>query len=260
MEKDDLMTNNRLRKLNLNAPILSTRRGGSPCLKPPPRTTTVDQQEGSTQRVPFSWEQVPGTPKGGISRKLKSEELKPPKLPPCQQWHSSKKIASSGLDEDDVFSDAIDMLSMSESLEIAASGKSHSRGLCSLDLKIIEAREHQSPDFIIQKFLPDANALAETSYVPSRPSHCSRQSIDSEFAMQCGGVRGVEGRVTASKACGIGLLLFPRRAKQTVCGLKDPILDRQGSRNMKANKYNSRQSQSASVEVFCKGGGRLHLK
>ncbi|KAF9592329.1 hypothetical protein IFM89_014237 [Coptis chinensis] len=294
MELGDDFSRIRLRKLNLNAPILSTRRaGGSNCLK------SIDaDQEVCSQRIPFSWEQVPGTPKGTVNREVSAGEFRPPKLPPCQ-WHSTKGVQgssndnykSNGEDEDDVFSDAIDMFSMSESLSVADSA-SNSRGLSSINLKIMESREHQSPDFIIRRFLPDANALA-SSYAPNRclreptttsmfhmqkgpqtvapnrclrapnttsqfhmqrvaPNRCFREPITtSQFLMQKG-PQTVDQAYSPHKACGIGLL-FPRRVKHTVCGLKDPI--RQDSQIAKQN-YNLRQTQGASVEVLCKGGGQ----
>ncbi|PIA59530.1 hypothetical protein AQUCO_00400430v1 [Aquilegia coerulea] len=261
MEGDDLCKK-RLRKLNLNAPILSTRRvgGASHCSK----SFDADQQ-GSSQRVPFSWEQVPGTPKGAASRDLlKAAEFRPPKLPPCQ-WHSSKgpEVDTSCTyrgnnveDDDDAFSDAIDMFSLSESLDVADS-TSNSRGLSSLDLKIVESREHQSPDFIIRRFLPDANALAST-YAPTLPNHCLNEPINSHFQRQYAGPNiAVDRGCSPPKACGIGLFLL----KHSICGLKDPILDRHGSQDAKRSSSSSRQNhQGASVEVFCKGGGRVHYK
>ncbi|KAF5192940.1 Duf688 family protein [Thalictrum thalictroides] len=261
MEGDDLCKK-RLRKLNLNAPILSTRRVGGGGFDHCSKSFDADHQAGSSQRVPFSWEQVPGTPKGAASRDLKAAEFRPPKLPPCQ-WHSSKEQevdtsyncrGNNVEDDDDAFSDAIDMFSLSESLDVADS--TSLRGLSSLDLKNVESTEHQSPDFIIRRFLPDANALAST-YAPTHPKHCLREPINSHFQRQYGPV-AVDRTCSPPKACGIGLFLL----KHSICGLKDPILDRHGSQNAKRSSRSSRQShhQGASVELFCKGGGRVHYK
>ncbi|OUZ99147.1 Protein of unknown function DUF688 [Macleaya cordata] len=247
MEEDDLMNQKCPRKLNFNAPILSTRRRI--------RTTNIDADRADTscnnERVPFSWEEVPGTPKGTFREDFHVYDKPTPKLPPgrsfspnetggaCAGAGAGDSGGGGGCDGDsDDTSDGIDVHSLS-SLDVEPA-ESIYRRLDSLDLEIIEGSSNQSPNFIIRRFLPAANALAfsyanSTNMVP----HSQTQTEE------CGSRSSIGERYSEPKACGIEHF-FPWRKKLTPCGLKSPV--RGGFPIMKLNS-NGRRSKSSSQNV-----------
>lgn len=127
----------RPRKLNFNAPLLSTKRlGYSGIAGPSCLSNSLDTAQDT--RVPFSWEQAPGKPKDtGKSDRIHDGDTPQPRLPPCL-WHplkaAAKPVVDNGVlafdqdvgcdgdDDDDkktnVFSDAVDVLSLSEAFNI----------------------------------------------------------------------------------------------------------------------------------------------
>lgn len=201
------------RKLDLNAPFLSTRRIELPRLSS--RRASWD----TCNRVPFSWEQTPGKPKGGL--KTYDEEhcdVLPPKLPPCR-WHPAPELALTRDDslESDTkndqerrcdqgdFSDAIDIFSLSESVDF------FDRDVDDFDTR--ESSSTQSPSFIIQRYLSDAKALAAASsaVIPGSTSNNNYHSS-----------RTVRQSYSSPKSCGLDIF-FPWRMKHKLCGVKTPV-------------------------------------
>ncbi|KAF6146968.1 hypothetical protein GIB67_036687 [Kingdonia uniflora] len=203
MELEDHLNCRHLKKLNLNAPILSTKRVSNLLCAKNSLTSGQLSSFDATERVPFAWEQVPGTPKGVTRRGNHVDILPPPKLPPCK-WYPPRETSdvcnsSRGtLDCDDGFSDAFDMFSLPESLD-DVNGASKLRA---------DKSKHVSPSFIIRRFLPDANALAFSTRDLPLQVECASSSSDSRS-------------VTPPKACGIGF--FTWRMKHRLCGLKNPV-------------------------------------
>lgn len=221
------------RKLDYNAPFLSTRRpsraNGLRLSRRSSRGSWVDTSNG----VPFSWEQIPGKAKALEKCDTLDINVLPPKLPPSR-WHPPKvttKIRDrdqchvdddddeddKGCDGDlyddghDVFSDAIDTFSLGES--------TYCNGLGRVNSEIEETRGALSPSFIIQRFLPDAAALAASSSAlaiaknlnnrPPQSSNSSRGSCVSQ-------------PYPSPKSCGLEVF-FPWRLKPKLCGLKSPV-------------------------------------
>lgn len=141
--------------------------------------------DASPQRghVPFKWESSPGVPKraaaagGGKAER----EVPLPKPPPgrCGTCHAARARArayhhhhhsnttdssSDQQDDDDTFSDALDRISSSDRLAAL------SARLSAIDGAVFGSR--RSPSFIMDRFLPAANAIATTSADkhPRRPS------------------------------------------------------------------------------------------
>ncbi|XAR68781.1 hypothetical protein NMG60_11000146 [Bertholletia excelsa] len=222
------------RKLDYNAPLLSTRRparagAGSQLI----RTSSLVTWRDTRNRVPFSWEKTPGEPKD-----VESEEagVPPPKLPPAR-WRPPKSAAKVGNvdddddgcegdveddnhnDDDDVFSDAIDVFSLADSVDKPEASE-----------KVGVAVEHggvQSPSFMIRRFLTDALAAASSTTVvvssqKVRHRQCSRQHCDFPAA----------GRRSSSplKGCGIDAY-FPWLVRHNPCGVKSPV--REATLNVK---------------------------
>ncbi|XP_021683756.2 uncharacterized protein LOC110667269 [Hevea brasiliensis] len=99
-----------------------------------------------------------------------------PWLPPCR-WQPQSKASTNnavGIHEgadgcdvdvddaehkDDLFSDAVDVLSLTEAIDIVQKTESH-HGLDKTNLESVESRGRKSSNFMIERFLP--NALAVT--------------------------------------------------------------------------------------------------
>lgn len=158
--------------LDLNAPILSTRR-------PPQSSCCINKassRRGVSDGIPFSWEQAPGKPKKSINNVTASDSAKdadtPRPRPPPQMALRLKGYGdddsgdvSSLNNEDDVFSNAMDVFSLSEAIDILerAERPVHraNDNIDQLKLKIAEScGKDASPNFMINRFLPDASALA----------------------------------------------------------------------------------------------------
>ncbi|PKI54550.1 hypothetical protein CRG98_025064 [Punica granatum] len=204
-----------LKKLNLNIPLLSVRRLGS-CSHNFEEASSIISRQGlpksdTSERVPFSWEQAPGKPKARPDQlrlhEIISADQPPRPKPPPGRWHQQHPtenivikedgadggddqfmIDSCSLDDhnccsnynsDDVvrdrFSDAVDTISLSEAIDILEkSDRVHE--LDASKLKMVEAAGNLSPSFMINRFLPDANALAVESF-------CSRPNLHRDYWM-----------------------------------------------------------------------------
>lgn len=217
----------RPRKLDLNAPFLSTRRPTITAIELPHLNTRQPSWDTSN-RVPFSWEQCPGKPKGGLKTHDNLDvDVPPPKLPPGR-WHPSTHSAinrndhyhdqnnvddgcDGDVDDDEYqgnFSDAIDIFSLSESIDILETvGTVNFNGTREYSSTAIH-----SPSFIIQRYLSDAKALAaaSTAQVPIDTSN------------NYGVSRTVGQSYASPKSCGLDML-FPWRMKHKLCGVKSPV-------------------------------------
>ncbi|KAL6609817.1 hypothetical protein ACP70R_039786 [Stipagrostis hirtigluma subsp. patula] len=137
--------------------------------------------DASPQRghVPFAWESSPGVPKsavGGGGAGGKEREVLPPKPPPGRcgtPWHAHARAYLHGnttdgsSDDDDLFSDAMDRTSSSDRLAAL------SARLSSVDSVVGSLR---LPSFIMDRFLPAANAIATTSADKHPKRSSSRRS------------------------------------------------------------------------------------
>ncbi|KAF8396965.1 hypothetical protein HHK36_018602 [Tetracentron sinense] len=224
----------RPRKLNFNAPLLSIRRPSGSSSAETSDANPLSTLRNTSKRIPFSWEQTPGKPKNLDKRETHAEDPPPPKLPPSR-WY------------------AIDMFSLSESLEISDNA-SHVHGLDGLNLEILESSGNESPDFIIRRFLPAANALAASSsrtvsksLNPKVPPlyHCPKDHTVVECRPPT-----VRRSYSPPKACGLAPF-FPWRMKHNLCGLKSPI--RRGSLNVKVRSNAGQRHSSSSAERPSRG-------
>ncbi|CAD6271867.1 unnamed protein product [Miscanthus lutarioriparius] len=142
--------------------------------------------DASPQRghVPFKWESTPGVPKSAAAAGggKAEREVPLPKPPPgrCGTCHAARARArayhhhnhhsnttdssSDQQDDGDTFSDALDRISSSDRLAAL------SASLSAIDGAVFGSR--RSPSFIMDRFLPAANAIATTSADkhPRRPS------------------------------------------------------------------------------------------
>ncbi|KAD6120338.1 hypothetical protein R6Q59_026365 [Mikania micrantha] len=187
------------RTLNLDAPLLSTRR-------PNGSTTHPAASWDSRNRVPFSWELTAGRPKDTGIQFHDEFPVPPPRPPP------GRKLVEHEYDGDDDFSDAMDTFSLSAAIDMVESAEMAKRNCNMLDGMELDAGGNQSPSFIIQRFLSDAKALAVSSGLPI-PTNISNQRINGSPPKGCGLGLGLDG-------------LFPWRAKhkrKAPCGVKSPV-------------------------------------
>lgn len=214
------------RKLDLNAPFLSTRRPSGLTAIELPRLNTRRSSWDTSNRVPFSWEQSPGKPKGGLKIYDSRDVEVPPPKPPPGRWHPLMDSATNrndhghghGVDDhnhdevDDGFDGdvdddyAIDIFSLSESIDIF-----ENVGTTNFN-STRESSAIHSPSFIIQRYLSDAKALAAASGailpVEINHNHNVSRSVGSSFA--------------SPKSCGLDMF-FPWRMKHKLCDVKSPV-------------------------------------
>ncbi|XP_027337248.1 uncharacterized protein LOC113850938 [Abrus precatorius] len=242
----------RPRRLNLNAPLLSTRRlGNSLVADTSCSSNSVGGIQNTSERVPFSWEKAPGKPKDIESRDDTHDGGTPRlRLPPCH-WFPPKKAAAADVDngssdeddnKDDVFSDAMDVFSLSEALDIVQrkSETAHSDNNDGLRLKLQESNGYQSPTYMINRFLPDATALAASSTLHF-PSNFEERVCDTWSYPECypsGSAR--HSYASSPKGCGLELL-FPWRMKHKLCTMESPVLP--CSTNVQKHPRNSKQKK-----------------
>lgn len=205
-----------------------------------PNLTRDTSSSKLSMMVPFSWESSPGVPKDLGQRDMFSDkelDQLPPKPPPCR-WHPSNGDATNNCDRDlseesseydDASSDAFDRVSLSEQLGIAGRLSSF-RGL---GLKDIEAMRNQSPSFIMNRFLPAANAIASSSVLkrPKRTPQRNEQITNRETPIPQTNNGMVQmmpisqnieiHKEMSSRACGL-MVFFPWKMKPIVCGFKNP--------------------------------------
>ncbi|CAA7029320.1 unnamed protein product [Microthlaspi erraticum] len=198
------------RKLNFNAPLLSTRRMHKTAVSvrrnKTKKFTTDDSSSSSVQvlvseigldqvtetaSVPFTWEQAPG--------RLKENDLRPhevceskqqlftPCLPPGKvtRFQSNDKQQVEEEESEDVFSDAHDTLSPKDSFSCnqSISGVSEYGG-------VVETKKKKKPlnlsedsrDFMLNRFLPAAKAM--TVEQPHYASNRKPSSFMSEPTIQ----------------------------------------------------------------------------
>ncbi|KAL2557942.1 uncharacterized protein Fot_02681 [Forsythia ovata] len=214
------------RKLDFDAPLLSTRRPfgivpNNDMLPTNPDKTSQDTQNG----VPFSWERIPGEPKDMETSETSSIDVPPPKLPPGR-WQPPQEATSydDGCDGDvddddynkkDCFSDvnAIDIFSLAESIE-DDKDKADDKFIMSMGTNSTV----DEPNFIIQRFLPDAQALAAASVVHNKV-HISSTYPSYPCVSRAVSVRRA---YPSPKGCGLGTL-FRWGLKPKPCSVKIPV-------------------------------------
>ncbi|XP_028764477.1 uncharacterized protein LOC114722577 [Neltuma alba] len=248
----------RPRKLDLNKPLLSTKRlsivvGDTSCSSTSLGKTV--QNNTSEERVPFSWEKSPGKPKNVDDNN--EEETPRLRLPPCL-WHPPNqepgadeadkgedhhqdegRVVDDDEDEDedekfdsDVLSDAMEVFSLSEALDIVQKServrrKSANEGL-RLKLEEDSNNGNESPNYLIKRFLPDATALAASSTL-----HFSKSMMDNKICDSSGSY--LEAYVASPKGCGLEVL-FPWRLKHKLCAMKSPVLPCSSTRMQKQHQ------------------------
>lgn len=212
------------RMLDFYAPLLSIRR---------PSGCTNNSQpnlQDAGHSIPFCWEQAPGRPKD--SQKSPESDTPRLRLPPGR-LHPHKQVSSNqdlhdldrddgchgdaDDDYDDIFSNAMDVFSLTEAIDIAERAE-QSHGLDGFD---VENNDSISPSYIIERFLPDAIALAASSvmnisrnlskklpYVCKNPEACVSEAVRSSYSLR--------------KSCGLDKFL-PWRMKHRLCGIKSPV-------------------------------------
>lgn len=212
------------RRLDFNAPLLSIRRPGG-CTN---NSQTKLQDTG--HRIPFCWEQAPGRPKD--SQKSPERDTPRLRLPPGR-LHRQKQVPSSedlrdlpqddgcdgdvDDDYDDGFSNPMDVLSLTEAIDIVERAEQNH----GLDGFNFEHNDSISPSYIIERFLPDATALAASSvinvsrnlskkrpYVCNDPEACVSEAVRRPYSLP--------------KGCGLEMFL-PWRMKHRICGVKSPV-------------------------------------
>ncbi|KAJ8446758.1 LOW QUALITY PROTEIN: hypothetical protein Cgig2_000769 [Carnegiea gigantea] len=241
------MNAKRPRMLNLNAPLLSTRRSTTTTLE----SKRTNSLHVSCERVPFSWEQSPGKPKDTVrGESLRYEDLPLPKPPPIR-WR--EETYSNGCDDinivdngdhgnegehdneainnnnnncnDDAFSDGLDLFSLTSSLNPSERpDRDSARGDTDVESDIGGNNGSSSPNFMIQRFLPAATALAASSLSDLNANkHLMYPSNNDITSMEGSCVPRVAGQVfSTSKGCGFELL-FPWRPKHRLSKIKSPV-------------------------------------
>ncbi|CAO2820143.1 unnamed protein product [Amaranthus hypochondriacus] len=219
----------RPKRLDLDAPLMSARRANLTCA-----TSTAllraNSLRASCERVPFSWEQSPGKPKDLMVRSRGDYDAEqgmflPLPKPPLIRWQEQghptlnyvrdygsddriNQIHHHENDDDTSFSDAIDLFSLAESLNFSER----------FDLEGGIGRSNDgslSPNFMIQRFLPAATALAASSL--------SALAANKELLRSDHSKLNHDGcSKTLSKGCGFQYF-FPWRAKHKLCGVKSPV-------------------------------------
>ncbi|KAL2901934.1 ESX-5 secretion system protein EccC5 [Bienertia sinuspersici] len=241
-------------RLDLNAPLLSTRRSNITCVTSF-ELSRAGSLHGSSDRVPFSWEQSPGKPKNVfITTPSKSCVIEgnnivlpipiPIPKPPLVRWqeeddHKLKLTSHDNNAADACFSDAIDLFSLEES----SLNTSERLDFESEFNENSSTTETWSPNFMIQRFLPAATALAASSLsaiaVANKndvTKHSNNNNLwgnnsdkkdsiatytSSKHLREGSRVVG-EAYSSSSRGCGFHNF-FPWRAKYRLCGVKSPV-------------------------------------
>ncbi|CAL5210789.1 unnamed protein product [Lathyrus oleraceus] len=246
-------------KLNLNAPIMSTRRLGSVVAD---TSSSLGTFQNTSERVPFSWEKEPGKPKD-TERNGSKLAATCHRLFPRKETADQSDILDNACDEmddkDDLFSDAMDdVFSLSEALDIVQrkSEKAHSDINEGLKLKLAECNGYQSPTYLINRFLPDATALAASSSALQFHSDFAEKVCDSCSYPEC--YLSESGRHSHSyayasgssssspKGCGLEALFPWRTMKHKFCAVESPVLPCSTTTNLPRTQRESRQKKHRS--------------
>ncbi|XP_020583196.1 uncharacterized protein LOC110026558 [Phalaenopsis equestris] len=285
-----------LELIHLDVPLISTRRPSNQTYSNcSPELCSVD----TSRRVPFLWEREAGVPKDGSGRKKEDFFFFPPKPPPGRRANPVPYVYYNDTEDDGNDGD-VDSCSDGDSEE--------ERWVCDTVDKVslpcssaLDCREfrgvHGSPSFIMNRFLPAANAIA-THSTPTIPKHPTRRSspstlshrlqrelIKSQQQKQAAAAATAatatksssSNAITAqqshhphlpSKSCGLHSF-FPWTLKQTPCGHKNPVLcqthrpanEISGKRNKRfsldALRMNERVEDNLSSKAFKSPGWGL---
>ncbi|KZV15175.1 hypothetical protein F511_30221 [Dorcoceras hygrometricum] len=145
-------------------------------------------QENLHTGVPFSWDRIPGQPLPEYveTNNTGNTYQTPPTPPPSIRWQPLPNCVAEGLG----VSEGIDIFSLAETTD----GLVENCKICSTE-ELDDA--NQSPDFIIRRFLPDAQALAAASLAQKKVLFSSPSS-DASFSRPVGG--------SCAKGCGFRCL------------------------------------------------------
>ncbi|KAL7092687.1 hypothetical protein ACP275_12G179400 [Erythranthe tilingii] len=232
--KKQILQGQRPQKLNLNAPLLSTRR---PFSLHETNTTTSNY---SSNMVPFSWERIAGEPKDKETSddSIEPPPPPPPKLPPgrwqppvVEEVNGATDHAFDGfydVDEEEEYGHS-DIFSLAES--IVNDVEVNCATTNDRSSTILDGYCH-SPNFIIQRFLPDAQALAEASVVKKKVPFSTSPHANGSLSRAV----SINRRSYHSpKGCGLGGL-FPWKMKAKPCSVKSPVCDTIIGTNPKHNR------------------------
>ncbi|KAI4320093.1 hypothetical protein MLD38_033607 [Melastoma candidum] len=234
--------------LNLNAPLLSTRRPFFPSRQRLSTSSRPLSPPPPHQCIPFSWELTPGLPKL-IDCPPSSDSFNDyaphggfftprPRPPPGRYLSSRRHIRRMSLCDRDELDDAsyyccydnptsrpdslsasninaVDTFSLSEAIDALEKAEVDASDSNPSALKrMAETAEGSSPSFMINRFLPDANALAASSalrYYSSSSSSWNnktrRQGSQGSYSSRDEGDEEGEVRWWSSKACGMERVL-----------------------------------------------------
>ncbi|KAL1543600.1 hypothetical protein AAHA92_20553 [Salvia divinorum] len=208
-------------KLSLNVPPLLTRRASS-------STAISGSRLDPANMVPFSWERIPGEPKerGNSS----GEDVPPPPKPPPARWRPSVRVDDLDLDLDgsggggggsgsEENNDAIDIFSLAESVDDVEGYCKATEDRSSLILDV-DGDDWCSSNFIIERFLPDAQALAEESVMDKKLPFTGSPYSDSSFSRAVSIGRSHH----STKGCGLASFL-PWKMQPKSCKVKSPVCD-----------------------------------
>ncbi|KAA8517738.1 hypothetical protein F0562_015203 [Nyssa sinensis] len=264
------------RKLDFNLPLLSTRHPNGITSVEMSNTNSLGVSSDVSDRIPFSWELSPGKPKDMDTNDTDDMVVPPPKPPPG--WRhppiEATKVDHDGDDgcdgdvddgggdddddddSDDFFSYAIDMLSLYESMDVVDRAKTVNGLGGGLNLEREECSGNQSPNFMIQRFLPDATALAAASALAV--SRNLNRQLGRSSNYQEGYVSRTVGQSDSSSLKGCGFdIFFPWSMKCKPCGVKSPV-SRQASLNVKHQQWSTKRKPNYFRISVGKNGCRDH--
>ncbi|KAK3138509.1 hypothetical protein QOZ80_5AG0369810 [Eleusine coracana subsp. coracana] len=188
----------------LEAPLPTPRRSSADAPPDPRRASAADASPPQRRNVPFAWESTPGVAKSSAA---KDRGVTPPKPPPGRSCGGAgaprraschETTAADGSSEGDTFSDAMDRASSSDRLALAAL----SARLSSVD----GAGSRRAPSFIMARFLPAANAVADKHprRSPSPRRHRSvRRSNDDDDEAAAARARARQVMMNAPRVCAL---------------------------------------------------------
>ncbi|GMJ08406.1 hypothetical protein like AT3G51760 [Hibiscus trionum] len=261
---NEAMERKRPRKLNLYAPLLSTRRHLSDEVS---CTNTLAGYKDSSNGIPFCWEQAPGKPKNADRSNNADEAETPRPKPPPGRWLPPKKETNGnyyhnhdhndeGCDAD-VFSDAVEVLSLTEAIDMVEKTEKFHGSTRDLDgFSLAMSLEHSdcpSPSFIIERFLPDAIAVAlaassalnmSKTKLPYLCNYTDQSPCVSQAVIK-------RSSLSSPKGCGLEMLL-PWRMKHKLCSVRNPIKEKSSNIVQPKQKTLLSSIVAASAEWRCK--------